>query len=465
MDISIYIIIIAVSIVYIIYNTTHDRFTSSIEKQKEYITVGALAGLNNRIQVILSYLYLARLSNKKLKVIWIVDEQCPDRFDTLFHPIKDIEIIYDPIDEALYDYKNWDKQNNDYIKAKYYSLLKPIVNIKIKIDDIKQLLSYNSKNYIACHIRRTDALTHEWYKRYVKTDEEYIKFINNCPYNYKIYIATDCKLTQEKFIKLYGDRIIYKDIPVTTELRQTSLEDAVKDMWVCAGAKYFMRSHGSFSDTIDNIRNLTIENYEENYKIDGDYMYQQAYDSTNYEMQNAEHSRFNYKTKECGSWYCLETVSNILSQKIKYKNILVLGVALGAQIIHLLNKDPNIRITGVDLSDINFDIVKKYSDKNRLRLIKEDANNYIMNTDDTYDVIICDIFIGKNIGDFILTEPFLNKINKMLPNINNKFILNTTTETDKDHALMLLNNSFENYDIQLINNPMYVNNLYFLTKN
>ena len=226
-----------------------------------------------------------------------------------------------------------------------------------------------------------------------------------------------------------------------------------------------MRSHGSFSDTIDNIRNLTIENYEENYKIDGDYMYQQAYDSTNYKMQNAEHSRFNYKTKECGSWYCLETVSNILSQKIKYKNILVLGVALGAQIIHLLNKDPNIRITGVDLSDINFDIVKKYSDKNRLRLIKEDANNYIMNTDDTYDVIICDIFIGKKIGDFILTEPFLNKINKMLPNINNKFILNTTTETDKDHALMLLNNSFENYDIQLINNPMYVNNLYFLTKN
>ena len=465
MDISIYIIILVFSIIYIINNKQINTFinTPISSSNKQYITVGALAGLNNRLQVILSYLYLARNQGKKLKVVWITDEQCPERFDVLFHPIKDVDIIYEPIDDSLYDYKNWDKQNTDYIKAKYYALLNPYVNIQIKINDLKLLLSYNLKNYIAIHIRRTDALTHEWYKKYTKSDEDYIAFINSCPNNYKIYIATDCRLTQEKFINIYGDRIIYKTIIETNQLRQTTLEDAVKDMYVCAGAKYFMRSHGTFSDTIEHLRNLDNKDYDpdiehyQNYKIDGDEIYQPATD-----IPHSEHSRFNYKTKECSHWYCLEIINNILYKK--YKNVLVLGVALGGQIIHLLNKDSNVKVTGVDISDINFHIVEKYSDLNRLRLIKDDANNYIMNTNDTYDVIICDIFNGMNVLDFVLTPKFLDKINKMLLEPKSKFLLNTTTESDKDMVLSLLKTSFNNSEIDIINNPKFVNNLYFVTK-
>ena len=40
-------------------------------KNEPYITVVSQAGLNNRIQVILSYLYKANQEGKKLKVIWI----------------------------------------------------------------------------------------------------------------------------------------------------------------------------------------------------------------------------------------------------------------------------------------------------------------------------------------------------------------------------------------------------------
>jgi len=478
MDKRIYIIIAVIVIAIILISlpkkSNKDSFTNSTITETNHITVWAYAGLNNRIQVILSYLYMAKSQGKKLNIIWILDDECPEKFDNLFYPIEDVNIKYELIDEK-YDYKNWDKENKDYIKANYYSLLKPHLNIQNKIDDMKKLLAYDSKNYIACHIRRTDALTHEWYKLYVKSDNEYINFINNIPGNLKIYIATDCKLTQQKFIDLYGDRMIYKRIENSTNLRQTSLEDAVIDMYVCAGSKYFMRSYGTFSDTIEHIRNIGNEKYDpdiktyehydssiKSFEIDGDEMYQQATDE-----QHSEHSRFNYVKKECTHWYCLEFMNNILSPKnnIKYKNVLVLGVALGGQIIHLLNKDPMIKVTGVDISDINFHIVKKFSDNKRLRLIKDDANNYIMTTDDTYDVIICDIFIGMHIADFVLTTKFLDKINKMLPSPKSKFLLNTTTASEKNVVTGLLKRSFKNSEIKIENNPKFVNNLYFLTKN
>ena len=50
--------------------------------------------------------------------------------------------------------------------------------------------------------------------------------------------------------------MIYKKIEDNDNLRQTSLQDAVKDMYVCVGAKYFMKSVGSFSSTIMNLRQL-----------------------------------------------------------------------------------------------------------------------------------------------------------------------------------------------------------------
>jgi hypothetical protein len=66
-------------------------------------------------------------------------------------------------------------------KEKKELTLNPIVtpnNLKNKLQD-----------YIAVHIRRTDALTHRSYSHYIKSDEEYINFINskmiNKPHCYK----------------------------------------------------------------------------------------------------------------------------------------------------------------------------------------------------------------------------------------------------------------------------------------
>ena len=194
------------------------------------------------------------------------------------------------------------------------------------------------------------------------------------------------------------------------------------------------------------------------FKIDGDEIYELAV--TN--MINSENSRFNYKTKECSHWYSREIVNEILDMDDN-KEVLILGVALGGQIIHLLNKDSEMNVTGVDISDDNFNLVEKYSDINRLTLIKEDAYNYILKSKTKYNAIVCDIFIGMNVADFAINEDFLKKINELLLP-GGKLLLNTTTDTDKELVMSRLKNSFNNIDINILNNPRYVNNLYFVTK-
>ena len=92
-------------------------------------------------------------------------------------------------------------------------------------------------------------------------------------------------------------------------------------------------------------------------------------------VSGGEYSRFNYKIKECKHWYSITICNKVLNsiyENRKYK-VLVLGVALGGIIVHLLDKNKNIDIVGIDISDINYDIVRTYSDNSRLKLIKDDA--------------------------------------------------------------------------------------------
>jgi spermidine synthase len=147
-----------------------------------------------------------------------------------------------------------------------------------------------------------------------------------------------------------------------------------------------------------------------------------------------EYSRFDFKTKECKHWYA-RTICMIVIEKVRHLkektrdltkeiNILVLGVALGGIIIHLLNKLDNIRITGVDISDENYNIVEKYSDNNRLHLIEVDAEKYIKETSMKFDIIICDIFNNSKVPDFVLSDDFIFNCKRIL-NENGCFIINT----------------------------------------
>ena len=169
-----------------------------------------------------------------------------------------------------------------------------------------------------------------------------------------------------------------------------------------------------------------------------------------------EYSRFNYKTKRSLHWYNLQIIDNIKKSK-NNKKILMLGVALGGMIIHLLDEDKNIHITGVDISDENFPLVRKYSDVNRLVLIKEDAQRYIANSNKKYNIIICDLFIGLDMPDFVLTNKFLNKIRQMLLP-SGQFYINTV---NRSNALSIIKQTFVNDIITTSTNNF--NDLIFVT--
>jgi spermidine synthase len=160
------------------------------------------------------------------------------------------------------------------------------------------------------------------------------------------------------------------------------------------------------------------------YKISNDEIYYPTLDSSDdYEM-----SRFNYKTKRVTHPYAKFIMRQINET---HKKVLVLGVALGGIIINILDKYPNTKVVGVDITNECFDLVHKFSNNNRLRLIKDDAETYINNTNERFDVIICDIFnddtSDDNIPEFVLKQKFLDNIKRMI-SFNGKFIINSLNE-------------------------------------
>lgn len=87
-------------------------------------------------------------------------------------------------------------------------------------------------------------------------DQDYMNFINKYNSKMKIYIATDNRETQDIFRKKYGNRMFVKLMnKKDSELRQTSVQDAVVDIYVCAGARHFMGTpKSSFTELISYIR-------------------------------------------------------------------------------------------------------------------------------------------------------------------------------------------------------------------
>jgi 2-polyprenyl-3-methyl-5-hydroxy-6-metoxy-1,4-benzoquinol methylase len=159
-----------------------------------------------------------------------------------------------------------------------------------------------------------------------------------------------------------------------------------------------------------------------------------------------EYSRINLESKKAKHWYARQ-ICNTISKYIEVNNlfetkidILVMGVALGSIIIELLNDYPNVFITGIDISNEYFEFVKSNSDIRRLKLIKQDAMMYINYSNEIYDIVVCDIFNGINLPNFILNSKFLYQINKILKS-NGLFIMNTINVT-KDRLHNKLSESF-----------------------
>ena len=185
---------------------------------------------------------------------------------------------------------------------------------------------------------------------------------------------------------------------------------------------------------------------------DGDYIVQKIATKDNLNMGEA--SRFNVKTKEIKHWYATQICNNIidnLEDKNKKLKILVLGVALGGILVHLLDKLPNAEGTGVDITSQYYHIIRKYTDNDRLELIEADANEFVKNHETKFDIIIVDIFDNITIPEFVLSRKFLNNIKNKL-NPHGKILINTIG-IKINKLKELFNSIFPNSSINIIDRP------------
>ena len=240
--------------------------TNNIEENPSFsdsIRLYSHSGLCNRLKLIASYKHLSDIKNKDIEMFWVKSVQCNVLFKDLFKPIPNVNFTYlklkgrtavRPKNTAIKtDLFPHDKK----IKNKNHLIFKPLDCIMKEIEETKKRIG---GEYIACHIRRTDIITiQKKYKVEPPSDEMFEKFIEDHP-NTKVFLATDNKNTQDKFIDKFRDRIFYSIVvsengSTRHPKRTTSIQDAVKDVFLCIGATDFMGTAcSSFSRFIENYR-------------------------------------------------------------------------------------------------------------------------------------------------------------------------------------------------------------------
>lgn len=104
----------------------------------------------------------------------------------------------------------------------------------------------------------------------------------------------------------------------------------------------------------------------------------------------------------------------------KLENILVLGVA-GGSVIKTLKNDfySDAKITGVEIDPDVIELANRYFKLNsisNLNLVIADAFQFIKTTQETYDLIIIDIFNDSSMPNELFEDDFWNGIQQLLNN-------------------------------------------------
>lgn len=215
-------------------------------------------GLCDRLRFIFSYWH--GLGNCPLSVCWMINKKCNGHFLDVFQPIAGIEITDDA---SNVDVRGWEPYDNlglysNTTQTNIYQLLIPVPAIQDRLSKIRQALG----TYVAIHIRRTDKAIRN---NMLTSDEEFIDYANLTRHN--IFLATDCYHVQNKFKKIYGDRLFWvEDIgqPWVYQLedcdtygrecpdfRPLSLASTVLDMFTCICSYDFMgTNYSGMSDFI-----------------------------------------------------------------------------------------------------------------------------------------------------------------------------------------------------------------------
>ena len=222
------------------------------------------SGLANRLRMIANYKHMSDMTEKKIKMYWVKSKACMQKFSNLFEPIENISFEYIKWDrnERRTRPKNTNKSldlfpQDDETYRKNHLIFKPIESIQKKIDEAKSIMG---KNYISCHVRRTDiGRVQKKYNVEPHPNSFFDRFIELYS-NHKIFLATDSETTQKRFKdrfknRIYTHSLIRGDGSSRWPNRTTSIQDAVVDLFVCIDSIDFLGTNcSSFSGFIKNYR-------------------------------------------------------------------------------------------------------------------------------------------------------------------------------------------------------------------
>lgn len=176
--------------------------------------------------------------------------------------------------------------------------------------------------------------------------------------------------------------------------------------------------------------------------------------------------------------YSFGSLQRILRKGLKYigferirnfENILVLGVAAGSVIKTLVDEIKfEGKITGVEIDKEVIAIANEYFKLHaisNLEIVIDDAFEFVLKTNDTYDLIIIDIFQDTVMPNFLFENFFIDRINFLL-NTNGFILFNTMVISKKNEERNLEYKSKfnENYSLRMYPKVEVHNELFTIKK-
>ena len=274
------------------------------------LIVRSMYGMGNQLRVLLSYRAAANAKGRALVLHWQPDAACPGKFRDFYEPLDGC-LVVDSLHELGQFRKEWGNLGSHLPytaieatanvhpdiegtqqEAEMWRDLTPNAAVKAAVDErIRQI----GRDFIAVHVRRTDhKIGGHRHEHRRTTDQSFYDWIDCQPRDLPIFVATDNKHTQERFVQRYGSHRIKGIKPITKAFeplvngvvdraaisgkvgdagggvisndiafrcedvhRHTPLFDAVVDIFTCVQAKAFKGSfYSSFSDAIMRLRNV-----------------------------------------------------------------------------------------------------------------------------------------------------------------------------------------------------------------
>jgi len=135
--------------------------------------------------------------------------------------------------------------------------------------------------------------------------------------------------------------------------------------------------------------------------------------------------------------------------QLQNKSWLILGLATGTVAEIIVKKYRPTKIVGVEIDPVMIYLGRKYFDLDKipnLEIFNIDARRYVLNTQEKFDYILVDMYLGDKLPEFVYTVSFLQKLRKLTCEtaVFNHLIYNKTKQKNAERLVASLSKIFKN---------------------